>query len=103
MKVPYLAPHYRRWTPAALKLLGTNPDKAVAAQTGHTLRSTAAKRIELGLPPVRIHRLWTSAELKLVGTMPDAQLARRVGRSRSAVASKRQELELPQAEARGRI
>ena len=79
------------------------PDKAVAAQTGHTLRSTAAKRIELGLPPVRIHQWWTSAELKLLGTMPDAQLARRLGRSRSAVASKRQELKLPQAEARGRI
>ena len=71
------------------------PDKAVAARTGHTYRSTQAKRKELGLPPVRIHQLWTSAELKLVGTMPNAQLARRLNRGRSAVAAKRQELKLP--------
>jgi hypothetical protein len=54
LKVPYRVPRYRRWTSAELKLLGTLPDKAVAARTGHTFRSTAAKRIELGLAPVRL-------------------------------------------------
>jgi hypothetical protein len=95
--VPYRAPHYRRWTPAELKLLGTMPDTAVARRTGHTFRSTSAKRRELGLAPARIRQLWTSAEVKLLGTMPDAQLARRLGRSPSAVASKREEVKLPQA------
>ena len=98
VNVPYRAQRFRRWIPAELKLLGTMPDKAVAARTGHTFRSTAAKRIELGLPPVRIHQSWSPAEVKLLGTMPDVQLARRLGRSRSAVACKRQELKLPQTE-----
>ena len=98
LNVPYLAPHYRRWTESELKLLGTMPDRAVAARTGHTFRSTAAKRKELGLPPLRIHQWWTSAEVKLLGTMPDVHLARRLGRSLEAVACKRQELKLPQAE-----
>jgi hypothetical protein len=54
LKVPYRVPRYRRWISAELKLLGTLPDKAVAARTGHTFRSTAAKRRELGLAPVRL-------------------------------------------------
>ncbi len=51
-----LAPKVTRglaWTARHKALIGTMPDRAVAARTGHPLRSVRHMRLKLGIPPYR--------------------------------------------------
>jgi hypothetical protein len=51
-----LAPRVTRgleWTPAHQALIGTMPDRDVAARTGHPLRSVRHMRLKLGIAPYR--------------------------------------------------
>jgi hypothetical protein len=76
----------KRWTARDKALLGKRPDTEVAARTGHSLKSVAHLRRQLGIPYLRPKlRRWTAAEDALLGTMPDRELADRLGRSAVAV------------------
>mgnify|MGYP002621779215 CR=1 FL=1 len=84
------------WTDAEIDLLGTDTDRAVAAQTGRTETAVRMKRRELGIAAHARNdpRHWTKREIKLLGTMPDREVAQRLGCTRLTVIRKRKELEI---------
>lgn len=67
------------WTEGELALLGTMPDKEVAARIGRSVGAVHDHRRKLGVPSffprtVRRVTVWTGAMDKLLGTMPDPEL-----------------------------
>ena len=50
---PVPKPNFRVWTAREIALLGTMPDKDLAALTGHSAGSTKAKRLSLRIAPFR--------------------------------------------------
>ena len=85
------------WTPDKIAILGTMPDKVVAAQLGVTNSSVFSKRVSLGIAPFgksneETQFNWKPSHLKRLGTVPDSVLAKEFGISESVVISKRHAL-----------
>jgi hypothetical protein len=83
------------WTREQLRLLGTEPDAAVAAKVGRTVQAVRSMRTRLGIPNPAARPgaygspPWTAAEDRLVRTLPPAQAAARTGRTMHAVYTRR--------------
>jgi hypothetical protein len=89
------------WQPDEIALLGTMPDREVAAQIGRSTEAVRCHRYVLGIacfskrkPPCRAPR-WTEAKDRLLGTMPDPVLARKWHCSAMCVFNRRRKLGIP--------
>jgi hypothetical protein len=80
-----------RWTPEELALLGSAPDREIAARFGRTVGAVKRQRAVLGLVR-RLQRRWQPHEVELLGTAPDSEIAGHLGRSVGAVRRKRLKL-----------
>ena len=79
-----------RVEPDELALLGTMPDKNVAAKTGRGLSAVRAKRLQLGRPPRNpVWTPWTEEEIAFLGKLPDPEVARLTGHTLSSVSHPR--------------
>ena len=89
------------WTPAEEALLGTMPDKDVAAKVGRTPTAVHAHRNNLGIrsfygrKPRGKSASWMPAKDRLLGTMPDTNLARKLRCSPMTVFYRRKRLKIP--------
>lgn len=91
-----------RWTQAMIRKLGTDTDRAVAAELGITAACVARKRQILAIPPFSGRTgsnprayAWAPEDLARLGRMSDRALARELGLSTSTVCTKRQILGIP--------
>ena len=84
----------RRWTKKELRLLGTRPDKEVAAALGRRCGTVQVRRGVLGIKSFRERNKprWTPARDRLLGTRSDAALAKHFGIPRDSVEARRHEL-----------
>ena len=86
------------WTVEEEALLGTMPDKEVAARIGRSITAVHDHRRKLGIPsfykrkPRREPSVWTPKKDALLGTMPDSDLARKVRCSPLSVFYRRRKL-----------
>src|SRR6266581_2204306 len=93
---PLLPRRSRRWTRREEKLLGTMPDRELAARLRRSFMGVYIHRQLLGIPnPSDRQRPFTPQEDALLGTGSDSKIARRLGRSRSTVMRRRRRLGLP--------
>jgi len=89
------------WTDAMLRLLGTDTDRAVAAELGLDKHSVFRKRRILGIPSYAVGTFrppgfhWAPRALALLGTASDHKIASRLRVSRATVLLKRLELGTP--------
>ena len=83
------------WTEQERRMLGTEPDRAVAQKLGRAWKSVIHERNSLGIPAVRIVPQWKEQETRLVGTEPDKVIAEKLGRTLRSVIHKRHALGLP--------
>lgn len=90
--IPAPGRHPKRWTAAAVTLLGQMPDTEVARRLGIEASSVREKRYRLAIPACPRGRAWTAAELRLLGRIPDTAIARRLGVRRGMVGWKRRGL-----------
>jgi hypothetical protein len=82
----------KRWTPAAIALLGTMPDTQIAKRLGCNQTTVRAKRVRLGiLSPGRTKWTWKWGpwELGMLGKITDQQVSKITGRTLSEVVTKR--------------
>ncbi len=92
-----------RWTPREDAMLGTMPDRIVAAEIGRTESAVSARRHHLGLAAHKQHaHRWTKRHLALLGTMSDAAVAAKIGLRRNAVIKKRLSLGIKTANPQNR-
>jgi hypothetical protein len=88
-----------KWTPAALKLLGTDTDAAIGAQMGLTADAIAQMRKRRGVPAFDTakgaQRAWTPADVAMLGTAKDDDIAAALGRTRKAVIDARKRNNIP--------
>jgi hypothetical protein len=89
------------WTPEEAALLGTRPDKEVAARIGRSVGAVHDHRRKLGIRSFYKRKarskpaVWTPAQDALLGTMPDPDLARKLGCPAMAVFYRRRKLKIP--------
>jgi hypothetical protein len=84
-----------RWTPRAIKLLGTASDRNVAEKLGISVTSVGFKRKLLDISPFvePFERIdWTGEMIALLGTISDRQFVRRFPMGLDTVHQKRKEL-----------
>jgi len=88
-----------KWSPSELLLLGTMPDKDVAAKTGRSTSTVAAKRKALGVQPynknLSVRYEWPDEIIAMLGKAPDAEIAKKIGARISTVQAKRVKLGIP--------
>jgi hypothetical protein len=86
---PGRKPGAGRWTPEALRLLGTNTDAAIAVRMGVTADAIAQMRKRRGVAPFDAakgaQKTWGAQEVALLGTAKDDDIAAALGRTRKAV------------------
>jgi hypothetical protein len=82
------------WTPEQTGMLGTRPDREIAAALGRSIQAVELKRYRLGIKRFREAK-WKPEEIKLLGTLPDAELATKLGRSQASVEYMRIKLSKP--------
>jgi hypothetical protein len=84
------------WTAQEDKLLGTAPDKVIAARLGRERYAVSRRRRVLGIRrPARVlPSSWKPEEDRLLGTMPDREIAARLGRNELAVVIRRRKLNI---------
>jgi hypothetical protein len=84
-----------RWTPRAIKLLGTASDRNVAEKLGISVTSVGYKRKLLDIPPFGepVERIeWTKEMITLLGTISDREFVLRFPMGLDTVHQKRKEL-----------
>ncbi len=84
----------RRWTKQEIGLLGTLPDKEVAAAVRRRCGTVQVKRCSLGIRSFRERNKlrWTPSRDRLLGTRSDVALGKHFGIPPSAVKARRHEL-----------
>lgn len=84
----------RPWTARERRLLGTRPDREVAAMTGRKCGTVQVIRNSLGIPSFRARNKfrWTPAKDRLLGKFSDETLAGRFGIYRKEVERRRHAL-----------
>ena len=87
----------RKWTKRELRLLGTRPDREVAALLKRTYETVQVKRHALGIASYRARNKfrWTPGKDRLLGTLADHTLGERFGCGRKAVGMRRRALKIP--------
>lgn len=83
------------WTPEAIALLGSVPDREIAEQMGIPLWAVWGERTKRGISPSIARAQWDDKTLRLLGTMSDEALATELGISASRVTKKRNALGIP--------
>jgi hypothetical protein len=78
-----------RWTPEAVKLLGTRPDREVAKLIGRQPQAVNWNRRKLGIPCCYKLPPWTPEHLELLGRKPDQEVASLTGHTLVAVKARR--------------
>jgi hypothetical protein len=87
-------PPVRKWEQRERRLLGTRPDREVAALIGRTCETVQTTRWALGIPSYRARTKfrWGPAKDRLLGTQSDSVLAKRFDCSISVVKMRRRVL-----------
>jgi hypothetical protein len=86
-------PNDRPWTPEEEKVLGTKPDRQVAALLKRSIGAVISRRRLKGVAYINPYlRPWTASELRMLGKLPDPEVVRRTGHTIKGVQGKRQEL-----------
>jgi len=83
------------WTPAAIALLGTASDAAIAKKLGCSMSAVTDRRGKLGIPShgrATGACKWGQCDLNMLGRYPDEEVAKITGRSLREVIAKRHEL-----------
>jgi len=84
------------WSPAQDALVGTGPDKEIAARLGRPVAALRFRREQLGRPPCNPKwKPWTKEEKALLGTMTDAEVAVRTGHPVLSVKKARWQVGIP--------
>jgi hypothetical protein len=83
-----------RWRPEEIALLGSAPDKVIAARLGRTVKAVRTRRQMVGILR-RPYRAWQPHEIELLGTAPDVEIAARLDRSEWSVNTQRRKLGIP--------
>src|SRR5205823_3544140 len=87
------APRHTIWTPGMDGLLGTMPDKELAARLNRSVTAIKVRRARLAMPmPNPKYRPGTPEEEALLGTAKDAVIAARLGRRVATTAARRHKL-----------
>jgi hypothetical protein len=86
-----LNPDLRPWTKEELALLGTMPDRDLAARLERSYQSVRRKRKALGIAPPE-KRPWTPEEDAIIRDGTAREVAERLGRSVTSVQSRREVL-----------
>jgi hypothetical protein len=91
-------PRRFRWTRALVRLLGTKPDRELAAHVGLSYTAVVLERRRRGIRPFVKRRpriVWTESMLALLGTDTDRNVAAELRISEACVQSKRRLLGIP--------